>query len=580
MYLTIPRDNWGQLTPFAWQAESYPKILRHFAAPDPKPALIRAVTGGGKSKLMAQMLASAYMEPGEVIVITTPTIGLVEQLRETITERLEPPGFTLSESQKVGAFYTHGKDTHTPVIIACTPSVPELAAILAEQGKKCALWLCDEAHRSATPTLMEAVKVLNPKWRIGLTATPWRANESERLNLFEVMLTDFGPGEAQAGGVVVPWRIIPWMGEEATLDDACIEMARLAVGPGLYNAMSISDAEVFATKLEKDGQKSKTIHSKLSRGEIRKRIDELREGKLNSLVHVSMLQEGVDWPWLRWLCLRRPVGSRVRFAQEVGRTLRALLDPATHKPAVGTDGKLLKPEAVIYDPHGLFDEFQLSYEAVLGGEYFTDEELESKLSESEKKEKQLQQAVFDLMRELTSVQAGKKPLSVTPLVGYLREVVTAFDVCHLIERKIASRNWRRLNSTEKQHTALTNLKWATDKKQVPKIHQRALGMLADYGKAMTRGMASDLLSVFMSLASNKKWPDLKVLDRSAEENLAATEKRGNILPNAPPPEPVYIPALKKYVVPGQKKAEAAKTPLLDDLPREQWQGPPPKKGKS
>jgi hypothetical protein len=49
----------------------------------------------------------------------------------------------------------------------------------------------------------------------------------------------------------------------------------------------------------------------------------LRSGDLDAVVHCHMLSEGVDMPFLRRLVLRHARGSRVEFAQEIGRVLRA-----------------------------------------------------------------------------------------------------------------------------------------------------------------------------------------------------------------------------------------------------------------
>jgi hypothetical protein len=522
-------DGWGHRSPFNWQVRTYGKILDHYGQPMPKPGLVHAVTGGGKSAVMAQTLASCRLNfASEVIVVTTSTISLVEQLQATIGERLEPPGFALKGRPKVGTFYTHGKDTHTPVIITCMPSLPDLAEVLKQKNRKVGLWLCDEAHRFATETIVEAVKMLDPTWRLAFTATPFRSSGKERLTLFEHLIDTYGPTEALADGVVVPYRTVSWDGGDASLDDACISMTRLAIGPGLYNATCIDDAELFCIKLEKEGMKAKSIHSKLSRAECRARVEELRTGKLFALVHVAMLQEGVDWPWLRWLCMRRCIGSRLRYVQEIGRVLRAVFEPGTNIPAKNPDGSLVKPEAVLYDPHGLVDEFNLTYDAVLGGEFMPPEDVKEK--ESERVKKFLEQQVFECMEEMLAVQAGKKPLSVKPLISYMRELVSVFDLCGLIDRKIVSRHWRKMLSTQKQHTAIKNMKWSTQLKPVPKLHKHALEMLTEYGPAMTRGNCADFLDVLMSIAAKRKWPDYKILDRSVEENLEKTEKP-QLLPN-------------------------------------------------
>jgi hypothetical protein len=64
--------------------------------------------------------------------------------------------------------------------------------------------------------------------------------------------------------------------------------------------------------------------------------------------------EGVNLPWLSWICFRRETRSRVRFQQEFGRVLR-----------VSPNKKI----AYILDPLGLCFRFKLSQDAVLQGIY-------------------------------------------------------------------------------------------------------------------------------------------------------------------------------------------------------------------
>ena len=164
-----------------------------------------------------------------------------------------------------------------------------------------------------------------------------------------------GPADAVRDWVIVPYRIEHHDGPEMSVDDSCVGwIARAAAqyGPGLCNAASIEDAEAFALRLRQEGIAAQAVHSACTEVWVRSRIDQLREGRLQVLVHVAMLSEGVDLPWLRWLCMRRPVGSRVRFCQEVGRVLLA------------SEGKT---HAVLYDPHDLLAVMGLSYAAVLEG---------------------------------------------------------------------------------------------------------------------------------------------------------------------------------------------------------------------
>jgi superfamily II DNA or RNA helicase len=521
-------NNWGysldtgvpvSIVPRSWQVPAYDAVLKHISAPNPKPSLVRAIMGSGKSILLAQIIASVELEPNECIVVTTPTQKLVRQLFATIRDRVEGDEFLLTP--KVGMYYALKKDFNTPIIVTCLPSAPELAEILTNRlSKKCALMFLDEAHRSENTSIKSAHGCLAPLITCGASATPFLAKEDSSLTLFETLLYDYGPKEAIADKVVVPWRIINWQGGEAELDEACFAMCKDAVGPGMFNAVSIKDAEEFADNLNKNGFPAMAVHSKLLDSEVDARIFLLKTGKLRAIVHVNMLAEGVDLPWLQWLCLRRPVSSRVRFAQEVGRVLRAWFDKLTGQQ---------KTEAVLYDPHDLFGSLKLTYEAVLGGEYLNDKE---KPEEDPIKEMQraLEQQMFICTQELVGAKADKRPLNMGPLASYLRELVNAFDVCGLCDRKVTPGSWRSMGISAKQDVAIGNLGWTINHRSVPKTHQRCLDILSKERRSLSKGLASDLMTVMMTIGDKKKWPDFKSLDTSASENLKKRDEAATRVP--------------------------------------------------
>lgn len=540
MRFEMPKEGWGSITPRRWQGVALPKIINAYKQANSPSGVVRAVTGAGKANLMAQSAACCQLEEKECVVVSTSSIFLVEQLEETFQKRLDA-GF-MSGQSRVGTYYTGGKDYSKPIIITCTPSLPEVAKRLQEQGRTCAMWIADEIHRTRSTTVVNAHAILQPQRALGFGATPFRAKESESLTLFDTIVEDYTSKQAIADKVVVPFRSVFYNGGDGNLDEVCIEMTGLAKGPGMFNAVSIDDSEVFCMKLNDAGILSQTIHSKMPKSERKRRIEDLRTGKLQALVHVSILQEGADLPWLRWLCQRRPTGSRVRYLQELGRILRAYTDPETGE---------VKEEAVVYDPHCLQSNFNMTYEEVLGGDYEEEEEAKEGERDSEKKAKHFEQMIMEVMREIVNVRAGKKPLSLAPLSGYLVELCTAFDLCGLITRKIANKDWRMRPSTQKQCDTAAKIRNIASSRHVPKLHQRPLQMLVDHAKDMNRGMTSDLLSVFTSLIEHKKWPDLKILDRSAAEATRAHNKRTQDLVQKPFTTPVI--ALPKR--PDKKKPD-------------------------
>lgn len=497
------------VNPRQWQKSAYDATITHISQPKCKPGIVRAIMGSGKSILLSQIIASVETDPNEVIIITTPTQKLVRQLFQTIKDRVEGDEFALSA--KVGMFYALKKDFTSPIIVTCLPSAPELADILINKlKKKCALMIVDECHRSENESIRTAHSTLVPQIMIGFTATPFLAKEESALTLFETLLYDYGPKEAIEDGVVVPWRIINWNEGEAELDAACLAMTKDSVGPGMFNAVSIKDAEEFAEGLTKNGFPSMAVHSKLTDLDVDTRIGLLRAGKIKSIVHVNMLSEGVDLPWLCWLCMRRPVGSRVRFAQEVGRVLRAYTNKLTGEK---------KAEAVIYDPHDLFGILKLTYEAVLGGDAFIDSKEKPEEDPIKEMQKSLEQQMFFCVQELVGAKADQRPINMGPLASYLREVVNAFDVCGLCDRHLTPGSWRSTGITAKQDIAINNLGWTIEHKCVPKAHQRCLDILRKERKSLKKGLASDLMTVMSTIAEKRKWPNFQTLEQSAIDGM-------------------------------------------------------------
>jgi superfamily II DNA or RNA helicase len=135
------------------------------------------------------------------------------------------------------------------------------------------------------------------------------------------------------------------------VDAACIEWIARATGPGIASARDITDVEDFTQQLNDAGIPALPIHSRLPRAAMRSAIASLQRGDIKALVHCRMLVEGVDLPWLQWLCLRTPRGTQVAYAQEIGRALRAY-------PG--------KDYALIYDPYGVTLDHELQDAAAVG----------------------------------------------------------------------------------------------------------------------------------------------------------------------------------------------------------------------
>lgn len=332
-----------------WQAEALPIVIGAIRAR--KNPVVSAFMGAGKSVFLAALIRQSREIPGRGVVVAAPRANLVRQLAGTLRRVLGDGA--------VGCWYEAEKEGGRRVTVSTYQSLPTLCAAWTAAGRSASLLVCDEVHGTEAEAVQGAIKALDTLSgravpRVGLTATPFRSVARETLSLWDEVVYRYGWREGIADRVIVPWRVVGWdgQGDRADVDGICVRMLReVNVWPVLASAVDIKGAEAFAATLLGSDIPAAAIHSRLTPKEQARRIEALRAGELKVLVHVSMLAEGADFPWLRGLLLRRRVGARVRFVQEVGRVLRA------HEG---------KEEGVILDPFDLMGEIGLTHSEAIG----------------------------------------------------------------------------------------------------------------------------------------------------------------------------------------------------------------------
>jgi len=206
----------------------------------------------------------------------------------------------------------------------------------------------DEAHHAEASSYRKILNVVEPKFLLGLTATPDRADAADVLGLFDDHIAyraDITRG-VEIGRLVpfhyfgvkdeIDYEHIPWRNKRfdpAELSEAAQTEARMetmwrawAEHPGgrtLIFCCSIAHALFVREWLRARGVRVAAVFSGEGSDDRDGSIQALRDGALDAVCSVDVFNEGVDVPQIDRVVMLRPTESSVIFLQQLGRGLRA-----------------------------------------------------------------------------------------------------------------------------------------------------------------------------------------------------------------------------------------------------------------
>tara|TARA_R110000822_G_scaffold199060_3_gene336985 strand:- start:761 stop:2284 length:1524 start_codon:yes stop_codon:yes gene_type:complete len=468
--------------PREWQEEALPIVINAIKSGMRRP-VISAIMGAGKSILISELAYQALqnLKPNHKIIICAPIKDLINQLSKTVSLRC---------GDNVGKFFSDGKDPSKKIIVTTFASSLKLALLLSESGQKVSMLIGDEIHGTETDHFKDAFEIYAPACAVGFTATPFRSDEKETLSIWDQVVYAYSAKQALRDKVIVPWKLVHWngLGSDDT-DEVCLNMIQSMkeTGPGVVNALNIQDAVEYSMYLDANGIPSGTIHSGMDQEHKDLTLKLLKDGTIACVVHVSMLAEGVDLPYLMWSVLRRPVGARVRFVQEVGRPLRSF------------PGKKI---VLIGDPHDLFSKFSLANPEKLG-EVLSDEEAEYEETLVLLEEDIDKRYVIRIMPPAVAYDHID-----SYLINFLSLLRTS-EICAPpstweIEMK------RGGSPSGVQLKTIQNLLWTT--KYLPKDIREPFKLLIGAAQLYNKGTCSDLIAILKGLAkgseASRKQPNI------------------------------------------------------------------------
>jgi superfamily II DNA or RNA helicase/HKD family nuclease len=207
----------------------------------------------------------------------------------------------------------------------------------------------DEFHHAAAPTYLALLERLQPRFLLGLTATPYRGdnrdlyalcdgNVAYEVGLFaaiglgwlapfhyfgvaDVIKYDDSLLNAARSGYDVA-RLTTVFNSERRADLAIKHFRNHACKAALGFCVSIDHARYMAQVFSAAGIPSLAVHSDPDSADRVKAVRELTAGRVTILFAVDLFNEGVDIPCVDLVMFLRPTESMTVFVQQLGRGLR------------------------------------------------------------------------------------------------------------------------------------------------------------------------------------------------------------------------------------------------------------------
>lgn len=321
--------------PNAVQREAL-EALEHTRAGGNTAALVVLGTGMGKTYLAA--LDSARPEFRRVLFVAHRDEILDQAAR---TFRMQQP------EARLGFFTGRQRDARADLVFASVQTLGRARHIQSFAPDAFDYIVIDEFHHACAPTYRRIIDHFEPKFLLGLTATPERADGGDLLALCQENLVyrcDFVEGVRR--GLLSPFHYfgvpdevdyanIPWrsgrfeeqaltrhLATRARAENALDQYRQRAGHRTLAFCCSQRHADFMAEFFAERGVRVAAVHAGPKSDPRATSLERLRDGHIDVLFAVDMFNEGVDVPEIDTVLMLRPTESPVIWLQQIGRGLR------------------------------------------------------------------------------------------------------------------------------------------------------------------------------------------------------------------------------------------------------------------
>lgn len=309
------------------------KVLRASGA---KKGLIISATGTGKTYLSAFDVRNAA--PMRMLFI----VHREQVLKKAMSDYRKILG---GNEEDFGILSGNSKDLDARYLFATVQTISRDSCLQQFAQDHFDYILIDEVHRAGADSYLKIIHYFEPKFLLGMTATPERTDSFNIFELFdyniayeirlqaaleEDMLCPFhyfGVTDYEIDGEVIT--------ETATLQkllakervDHIIEKLTYygfsgSKVRGLMFCSSKEEARELSSILNLRGYKTAYLTGDHPQDEREKAIKQLENGELEYILTVDIFNEGIDIPFINQIVMLRQTQSSIIFIQQLGRGLR------------------------------------------------------------------------------------------------------------------------------------------------------------------------------------------------------------------------------------------------------------------
>ena len=298
--------------------------------------LIVLATGLGKTWLAA---FDSNQQDYRTILFVAHREEILNQAIETF-RRIRP-------NARIGRLSGQYQETDAEILFASIQTLGRVSHLSRFEPSAFDYIVVDEFHHAAAGTYRRAIDYFQPKFLLGLTATPDRTDGADLLGLCqENLVFEAGIRSGIEGDHLCPfeyfgvpdevdYRNIPWRNSQFDLTELSsavatesrarniLEQYRLRGGQKcLAFCCSQSHADFMKEFFVREGVRAVAVHSAPSSAPRATSLGQLQSGELDVIFAVDMFNEGVDVPAIDTVLMLRPTESSIIWMQQLGRGLR------------------------------------------------------------------------------------------------------------------------------------------------------------------------------------------------------------------------------------------------------------------